>query len=172
MSAIRSLVKGDSGTKYKVILDGLSATSTVRYVADSLAGGHRLGKNVVAATSSRGVIDYISNNTDAIGMVGVSWIGNPEDEEQVGLLKKVRMASIECPQCQPVVYLPPTQYNIATRRYPLVRTLYYILKENYDGVGSGFSNFLIYERGQLIFRRAYLWPAKMSLDVRNAKIDE
>ncbi len=175
MEDIRAMVKGDSTGRfghYKVVLDGLSATSTVRYVVDSLAGGRPLGKNVMAATSSRGVIDYITNNGGAIGMVGVSWIGNPEDEEQVNLLKKLKMASIECVQCQPVVYLPPSQYNIATRRYPLVRALYYVLKENYDGLGSGFSNFLIYERGQLIFQRAYLWPAKMDLNKRNAKIDE
>ncbi len=175
MQDIRALATGDSTGKYahyKLVLDGLSATSTVRFVADSLAGGKKLGKNVVAAVNSQGVIDYISNSANAIGMVGVSWIGNPEDTEQVNELKKVKMASVECAHCQPVVYLPPSQYNIATRRYPLVRGLYYVLKENYDGVGSGFTNFLIYERGQLIFRRAYLWPAKMDLTNRNAKIDE
>jgi ABC-type phosphate transport system substrate-binding protein len=43
------------------------------------------------------------------------------------------------------------QANIAMGRYPMVRPLYYILEENYDGLGSGFSNFLIYEKGQLIF---------------------
>jgi phosphate transport system substrate-binding protein len=57
------------------------------------------------------------------------------------------------------------------KRYPLVRGLYYILKENYDGLGSGFSNFLIYEKGQLIFKRAYLGPAKMNFSVRNATMN-
>lgn len=172
MTDMRSLVKGTSGYKYKVVLDGLSATSTVRYVMDSLAKGQPLSKNVVAASSSQGVIDYIGKNTDAIGLIGVSWIGNQEDTMQSSFLQKVKIASIECAQCQPVVYTQPFQYNIATRRYPMVRGLYYILKENYDGLGSGFANFLIYERGQLIFRRAYLWPAKMRLEIRNAKIDE
>ena len=172
MADMRSLVKGTSGYPYKVVLDGLSATSTVRYVKDSLAGGAPLGKNVVAATSSQGVIDYISNNTDAIGMVGVSWVGNSEDTVQMSFQKKIKIAGVECVSCQPVVYTLPLQYNIATRRYPLVRGLYYILKENYDGLGSGFQNFLIYERGQLIFRRAYLWPSRMALEVRNAKINE
>jgi len=172
LSDLRSLVKGTSAYKYKVVLDGLSATSTVRYVRDSLAEGAPLGKNVVAATSSQGVIDYISNNTDAVGLVGVSWVGNPEDSAQVSFQQKLRIAQVECPHCQPVVYVSPLQYNIATRRYPLIRPLYYILKENYEGLGSGFSNFLIYERGQLIFKRAYLWPAKMRLDLREAKIDK
>jgi phosphate transport system substrate-binding protein len=171
MSDIRSMVKGTSGYKYKVVVDGLSSTSTVRYVTDSLAKGQPLGKNVMAATSSQGVIDYVGNNTDAIGLVGVSWIGNKEDTSQTSFLKKVKIAGIECSACQPVVYTQPYQYNIATRRYPMVRGLYYILKENYDGLGSGFANFLIYERGQLIFKRAYLFPARMSFEVRSTQIN-
>ena len=172
MADLRSLVKGTSGYKYKVVLDGLSATSTVRYVQDSLAGGAPLGKNVVAATSSQGVIDYISNNTDGVGLVGVSWVGNPEDSTQMSFQKKLTIAGVECVKCQPVVYTRPYQYNIATKRYALVRPLYYILKENWEGLGSGFANFLIYEKGQLIFSRAYLWPAKMRLDVRDTKINQ
>ncbi len=171
MNDMRSLVKGTSGYKYKVVLDGLSSTSTVRFVTDSLAKGQPLGKNVVAATSSQGVIDYVGSNTDAIGLLGVSWIGNKEDTAQSSFLQKVKIAGIECGACDPVVYTQPYQYNIATRRYPMVRGLYYILKENYDGLGSGFSNFLIYERGQLIFKRAYLFPARMSFEVRSSKIN-
>ncbi|MEO6932743.1 MAG: substrate-binding domain-containing protein [Chitinophagaceae bacterium] len=172
MTDLRSMVKGTSGYKYKVVMDGLSATSTVRYAMDSFARGQPFGSNVMAAKNSLGVIDYISNNTDAIGLVGVSWIGNPEDTSSTSFLKKVKIASIECMICSPTAYVKPYQANIATRRYPLVRGLYYILKENYQGLGSGFVNFLIYERGQLIFRRAYLWPAKMSFEVRNAGLNE
>lgn len=171
MTDIRSLVKGTSGYKYKVVLDGLTSTSTVRFVTDSLAKGEPLGKNVMAATSSQGVIDYVGNNTDAIGLVGVSWIGNKEDTAQNSFLQKVKIAGIECASCSPVVYTQPYQYNIATRRYPMVRGLYYILKENYDGLGNGFSNFLIYERGQLIFKRAYLFPARMSFEVRSTNMN-
>jgi phosphate transport system substrate-binding protein len=171
MEDLRSMVKGTSGYPYKVVLDGLSSTSTVRYVTDSLARGQQLGKNVMAATSSQGVIDYIGNNTDAIGLVGVSWVGNREDTAQNSFLRKVKIAGIVCASCNPVVYTQPYQYNIATRRYPMVRGLYYILKENYDGLGSGFSNFLIYERGQLIFKRAYLYPARMHFEVRSTKIN-
>ena len=153
-------------------MDGLSATSTVRYAIDSLSGGQSLGKNVVAATSSEGVINYVSGHPDAIGFVGVSWIGNPEDATQLSFLQKVKIASIECTVCDHKTYVKPYQANIAMRRYPLVRGLHCVLKENYQGLGSGFLNFLIYERGQLIFRRAFLWPAKMSFEIRNAGINQ
>jgi phosphate transport system substrate-binding protein len=172
MTDIRSLAKGTSGYKYKLVLDGLTATSTVRYAVDSLTRGAPFGKNVVAATNSLGVIDYVSNNEDAIGLIGVSWIGNPEDTMQSSFLKKVKLVQLECSLCDPVVYTGPYQANIARARYPMIRALYYTLKENYDGLGSGFANFLIYEKGQLIFRRAYLWPGSMNFDRRKADIIE
>jgi phosphate transport system substrate-binding protein len=144
----------------------------VRYALDSILKGEPFGKNVMAATSSTGVIDHVAANSDALGFVGVSWIGNREDPNQLSFLQKVKIASIECTTCEQKTYVKPYQANIAMRRYPMVRGLHYILKENYKGLGSGFVNFLIYERGQLIFRRAYLWPAKMSFEVRTAGINE
>ncbi|HYE53763.1 MAG TPA: substrate-binding domain-containing protein, partial [Chitinophagaceae bacterium] len=160
MTDLRAILSG-SRSDLKVVMDGLSATSTVRYAVDSVLRGQPIGKNVVAAKSSQGVIDYVSNNADAIGFIGVSWIANPEDTTHLSFLQKVNIASLQCGICTNETYVKPYQANIATRRYPMVRGLHYIVKENFRGVGSGFVNFLQYERGQLIFRRAYLWPARM-----------
>jgi phosphate transport system substrate-binding protein len=171
MEEIRSMAKGTSGYKYKVLMDGTTATSTVRYVIDSLLRGEPLSKNIVAAKNSEAVIDYVSNNTDAIGLVGVSWTGNKDDPQQSSFLKNVIIAELECRGCQGT-YVKPYQANIALGRYPMIRPLYYILKENYEGLGSGFKNFLIYERGQLIFKRAYLLPARMRFEVRDMQISE
>lgn len=171
MEEIRSMVKGTSGYKYKVLLDGMSATSTVRYVVDSLLRGAPLSKNIVAAKNSEGVIDLVSNNTDVIGLIGVGWIGNKDDPQQSTFLQKVKIAAIECNGCQGT-YVKPYQANIALARYPMIRPLFYILKENYQGLGSGFKNFLIYEKGQLIFKRAYLLPSRMRFEVRDMQISE
>ena len=171
MQDIRSIADGTSGFKYKMLLDGTTATSTVRFVIDSLLRGKPLGKNIAAAKSSEGVIDYVSANNDAIGLIGVSWVGNKNDPQTLSFLEKVKIAALECRECNGV-YVKPYQANIAMGRYPMVRPLYYILKENYDGLGSGFSNFLIYEKGQLIFRRAYLLPGRMALDVREMEITQ
>ena len=170
MQDIRSMAKGTSGYKYKMLLDGKSATSTVRYVVDSLLQGQPLSQNVVAAQNTEGVIDYVSNNQDAVGLLGVSWIGNKDDTTQRSFLKKVKIAEIECRGCNGT-YVDPVQYNIAYNRYPMIRPLFYILKENYDGLGNGFANFLIYEKGQKIFYRAYLLPARMSFENRKMQID-
>jgi phosphate transport system substrate-binding protein len=168
---IRSLAKGTSNMKYKLLLDGTSATSTVRFLKDSVLRGDTLSANVVAAQNSQGVIDHISNNDDAIGLIGVSWVGNRDDPQVLSFLEKVRVASIECNGCNGT-FVRPYQANIVNGRYPMVRPLYYILKENYNGLGSGFRNFLIYERGQLIFQRAYLLPARMKFEVRQMSISD
>ncbi len=85
-------------------------------------------------------------------------------------MKKVKIASVEC-NCPEQAYVKPYQANIMMHRYPLVRGLYYILKENYEGLGTGFANFLEYERGQLIFIHSYLAPAKMSFTIRSATLN-
>ncbi len=156
----------------QIVFDGLNATATVRYVMDSIMKGEPFDTSVVkAAKSSRGVIDHVGASSNAIGLIGINHIGNPEDQEQVQLLKKVRIAYLMCEDCEGKPYVKPIQESIMFGRYPMVRGLYYINKENYTGLGSGFSAFLKNERGQLIFRRAYLSPV-MELKIRRVNIND
>lgn len=172
LNELQQLLQGKKGNAKKVVFDGLNATSTVRFAIDSILHGGKFDTAVVKAVkNSKEVLDYISNNTNAIGLVGISWIGNPEDTAQVNMLRKLKIAYVECAVCDSTPYIKPTQASILSKRYPLVRGLYYIVKENFDGLGSGFAGFLKYERGQLLFRRAYLGPI-MDFDVRAVQINE
>ena len=159
-------------TQHQPVMDGLSATSTVRFAIDSILRGQAIGRNVTAAKSSEEVVKYVANNPRAVGFVGVSWVADKNDPGDTSFTKNVNIAAIECTSCLAKTYVKPYQANIALKRYPLVRCLYYILKENYSGVGSNFANFLIYERGQLIFSKAYLWPARMNFQVRTTEISK
>jgi phosphate transport system substrate-binding protein len=169
MEGIRSMLNGGD-VQHLPVMDGLSATSTVRYAIDSILQGKPLSRNVTAARSSPKVIDYVADNPRAVGFIGVSWIGDPDDPKQESFLKKVSIAAIGCVSCRGETHVKPYQANIALKRYPMVRGLYYILKENFSGVGNNFVNFMNFERGQLIFRRAYLFPAQMSFEVRDMQI--
>jgi phosphate transport system substrate-binding protein len=171
MAEIKDLLLGRSAKKLAPVFDGVSATSTVRFVIDSVLKGQSLGANVTAAKSSEEVIDYVSKTANAVGFIGVSWVGNKEDSTQLSYLKKVKVAQIESTN-EPGVYVSPAQYNIYYRRYPMVRDLVYVLKEKNTGVGHGFAYFLSGQRGQLIFKRSYLTPAQMQLNVRNASLRE
>jgi phosphate transport system substrate-binding protein len=171
MSEIRGILDGTSGDKQLAVFDGLSETSTIRFAVDSILRGNPFDpKKVFAEKNSEAVINYVADHKGVIGFVGVSWIGNPEDTAQLSFLTKVRIASIEC-TCPEQSFVKPYQANIILKRYPMIRGLYYILKENYNGLGSGFANFMEYERGQLIFRRAYLCPAKMNFSIRKATLN-
>jgi phosphate transport system substrate-binding protein len=171
MNKIRGILDGSTGDTQMAVFDGLKETSTIRFAIDSILKGKPFDpKKVFAEKNSLGVINYVASHKNVLGFVGVSWIGNKEDTSQLSFLKKVRIAAIEC-NCPEKTYIKPYQANIERKRYPLVRGLYYILKENYDGLGGGFANFMTYEKGQLIFRRSYLWPAKMNFTIRSATLN-
>lgn len=155
------------------VMDGKSATSTVRYLKDSVLKNQAFGKNVVAAENSQEVIDIVAKRTDVVGFVGLSWVGDSYDPRQVAYLSKIRLSRVECTAClEPDIYAKPSQATITRGEYPLARPLYYVLKENAAGLGTGFMNFMSLERGQLIFRRAFLAPAKMAFHRRAGSIKQ
>ena len=171
LNELKKDLKGAKSKEHIFVFDGLSATGTVRFAMDSILKGEPFDTGVVkAVNSSREVLEYVASNKDAIGFVGISWIGNPEDSSQVNMLKKVKIAYVKCDLCPDSAYVKPSQLSILTKRYPLVRGLYYILKENFTGLGAGFAAFMKYERGQLIFRRAYLGP-KMGFGIRSVNLN-
>lgn len=172
VSDIRSMLNGTSGYSYELVMDGLKATSTVRFLMDSILRGQPMKGRVMAAQNSEGVIDYIASHPNALGFIGVSWIGNKEDSSQMTFQKKVKLAALQCARCEEEVYVRPYQANMALKRYPLNRGIYYVLKENFAGLGKGFVNFLTHEKGQLIFRRGYLVPDRMALQIRKANVSE
>lgn len=169
MQKLQNILSGKTNTA--AIMDGKNATSTVRFLKDSVLMGKEFGKNVVAVNGSQAVIDAVSASDNAIGFVGLSWVGNNNDPRQQAQLKKIRLALVECVKCdEKGVYAKPTQSTITFAQYPLARPLFYIVKENVTGLGTAFTNFMALERGQLVFRRANIAPAKMNFRVRKTNI--
>jgi phosphate transport system substrate-binding protein len=171
MTDIREILTGRFKKNLIPVFDGLKATSTVRFIIDSVLGGDTLTSKAMAARSSEAVLEYVSKNPEAVGFIGVGWIGNPEDSSQLSFLKKIRVAGIECTDI-PDAFVKAYQANIYIKRYPMVRDLVYILKENYNGLGNGFANFMSGEIGQLIFKRAYLAPAQKRFGIRPVRLNE
>jgi phosphate transport system substrate-binding protein len=159
-------------TRHQPVMDGVTATSTVRYAMDSILHGQPLGKNVMAARGGEAVVDYVAGNPQAVGFVGAGWIGDRSDPSDTSFNRKVKVAAIQCVSCLGPTNVKPYQANIALRRYPLVRSLYFILKENFSGVGNNFVNFLQFERGQLIFSKSFMWPAGMNFQIRDVQISQ
>jgi phosphate transport system substrate-binding protein len=172
MDQVQNLLQGNDKLKREAVMDGVSATSTVRFALDSVLRGKTLGKNVIAARSSPQVISYVADHLNAVGFIGLNWIGDQEDSLELAFMKQVKVVAIKCERCTDKPYVYPFQANIVYGKYPMVRGLYYILKENWSGVGNNLVNFLVNERGQLIFKRAYLVPARMNFDVREVQMQQ
>ncbi len=156
----------------QVVMDGNNLTGIVRFIKDSLAKEAPFGKNVVAANGSQEVINYISTHKNAIGFVGMNWVGDGYDPAQIELRNKVKLGLVECTQCiEKGFFSKPSPSTISKAQYPLTLPIYFILKENAAGLGTGFLNFLSLERGQLIFKRSFLVPAKMGFKKRNSLLE-
>lgn len=156
----------------QAIVDGDNATSTVRYLMDSVTRGKPFGANVQGVKGSKAVLDAVAENENAVGFVGLSWIGNYDDPQQAAYADKVHFAYVQSKQIADAdTYAKPTQATIYNEQYPLVRTLYCIVKSGDVGLASSFYNFMSFERGQLIFRRANLVAAKMNFTIRTIRND-
>jgi phosphate transport system substrate-binding protein len=144
-------------------------SSTVRFMLDSIIPGEKLGANVFAAKGNDSVIKYVANNPDAIGFVGVSYVSDYNDPEEMAFISSVKVAALLNEETRK--YYKPYQAFIAQRLYPLTRNLFYIHRETHFGLGTGFANFLAQERGQLIFKQARLFPLRSNIIIREAAVN-
>jgi phosphate transport system substrate-binding protein len=153
---------------YQFVFDN-KGSSTVRYVSDSLLKGKKLGENIFATKSSEEVIDYVSKNDDAIGIIGVSWVANQSDSTTETFLDKIQVAGVWGDSDSAIDYIKPYQAYIGLRDYPCTRNFYFVSKESWIGLGTGFCNFLCRD-GQLIFKQAKLFPLQVQVFLREAQV--
>ena len=171
MDDIRAILSGKFKKNLIPVFDGVKATSTVRFIVDSVLRGAALTPTAVAAQSSEGVLNYVADHPGSVGFVGVSWIGNKEDENQLSFLKKVRIAYLEATDSAGT-FVQPVQNNIYMGTYPMVRQLFYIKKEKHNGLAYGLALFMKGHVGQLIFKRAYLVPTQKKYTLRPIRLNE
>ena len=123
--------------------------------------GNNLSKNSSAANSSESVIDYVSKNKNALGVLGVTWVSDRRDSTLMSFLNKVRVVELSPPDSSEGrgEYYKPYQAYIATKYYPLWRTVYIISREARSGLGNGFTSFVASDKGQRIILKSGLVPA-------------
>ena len=178
MDLLRGALKSETKIKYTVVFDN-KTSGMATFVTDSVLDGEKLGGNVFAVQGDSAVIDYVARNPKAIGFVGLGFVSEPEDSTGSGtFIKSVRVVALKNREQQSInnddlrPFNLPYQAIIARRAYPLTRKLFYINRESYPGLGTGFANFLAREQGQLIFAHAHFFPLKMNIVIRQASIKQ
>lgn len=146
---------GKSG-KINIVFDN-QKSSTVVYMQDSILKGDKLSTNVYAQNTNEEVMKYVKNNSNALGVIGVSWISDEADEMAQEFSKDISM--VEIGKDNDVYFYKPNMGYIAIHKYPLRRLMQSTLREGGPGLGRGFVNFMTSEIGQKIILKSGLVPA-------------
>ncbi len=143
-----------------VVFDN-NGSSTSRYLKDSLNSGKEFPANCFAAKSNPDVIEYVSKNENAIGVIGVNWISDKDDPKMLSFNKKIKVVWLakHADAIYPDDYFGPYQAYMYTGEYPLTRSIYIINREGRPGLGTGFASFVSGDQGQRIVRLTGLLPS-------------
>jgi len=146
----------------QVIFDN-TRSGNIRYFKELFEIKDSLPDNFFAVKSNPEVIDFVSRNKNALGIISVNWISDKDDSRSMSFLKKVNVLAISQPYLNDGTYYRPYQGSIYDKSYPFVREIYLISRETFAGLGSGFINWACGEQGQRIVLKSGLVPATMPI---------
>jgi len=143
----------------KVLFDH-PESSTVRYMVQEIAGTTQLAPSLAGLGGNAQVLDYIKDVPNSMGILGVSWVSNTRDTSMLSFRDSIKV--LEVSRASVALYSNsffPYQYYMATRDYPLLRDVYLILSEPWNGLATGFASFMASDRGQRIILKSGIFPA-------------
>jgi phosphate transport system substrate-binding protein len=159
---------GKSKAGIEIVFDNPNS-GMIRYLKDSIAGVKTLPANCFAAKDNKAVVDFVSENENALGFIGLEWISDKDDSVSNTFLEKIRVAAVSFHQDS--ASYQPYQAYIALKKYPLSRRVTILSREARAGLGNGFIAFFASERGQRIVLKSGLVPVTMPLRIVNINTD-
>ena len=131
-------------------------SGATRFLKDSLLQGKKFGSNCFALKNTYELIQYISKNKNAMGVLDYAWLSDSDDSTSQAFLKSVKILAVHTPESK-IAYMPD-QSNIKTKAYPLCRYIYTIRRSAEFSLGTGFSLFVAGQKGQIMFTKQGLVP--------------
>jgi phosphate transport system substrate-binding protein len=158
VSDIKKMLNGNTKTDKRIVFDNPNS-GLVRYLKELSGSKDLKQKNIYSLNSNKEVIKYVSENPDAIGITGFSWLNDP-DKDYAAALAKVKIVSVgdDTKGKANIKYYSPSQNTLALKQYPLTRSLYIINSTGFYGMGMKFVSFLESDRGQRIILKSGLLP--------------
>jgi phosphate transport system substrate-binding protein len=152
----------------KVVFDN-TKSGNIRYFKELFEIRTGLPYNFYAMNNNAEVVDYVSRNPEALGIISVNWISDRNDPQSLKFLDKVNVVGVSQPMTDNGSYYRPHQGFIYTKEYPFVREIYFISRETFKGLGSGFIQWATAEQGQRIVLKSGLVPATMPIRIVQLK---
>jgi phosphate transport system substrate-binding protein len=146
----------------RVIFDN-NKSGNIRYFKELFEIKESLPSNFFAVNNNAEVIDFVSRNPDALGIVSVNWISDKDDSLSMNFINKINVVAVSQQFVNDGSFYRPYQGSIYDKSYPFVREIYLISRETFAGLGSGFINWACGEQGQRIVLKSGLVPATMPI---------
>jgi phosphate transport system substrate-binding protein len=146
----------------RIIFDN-PKSGNIRFFREKFEFKDALPSNFFAVNSNAEVIDFVSKNKDAIGIISVNWISDKDDSTGRSYIKKINVVAVSQEYFNDTPFYRPDQGWIANKTYPFVREIYLVSRETYKGLGSGFIQWATAEKGQRIVLKSGLVPATMPI---------
>jgi len=146
----------------RIIFDN-NKSGNIRYFKELFDIKDSLSGKFFAVNSNAEVINFVSRNEDALGIVSVNWISDKDDSTSMSFINKVNVIAVSQQYINDGSYYRPQPGFIYSKEYPFVREIYLISRETFAGLGSGFVNWACAEQGQRIVLKSGLVPATMPI---------
>ena len=161
------VVPGSKRGNIEGVFDNQSS-ATLHYVVDSILGGKPINSaNIVAAKTSKEVINYVDRTPNAIGVIGSNWLNDHRDSTNTTFKKNINVMSVSVKdKATPMNSWKPYQAYMLDGRYPFVRTLYAIVVDPQKGLPNSFANYIAGPTGQLIIFKSGLLPYRGDIMVK------
>ncbi len=145
-----------------IIFDN-NKSGNIRYFREKFEIDSDLGDNFFAVNNNPEVIDFVSKNPNALGIISVNWVSDKDDSLSQSFISKVNILAISQQFVNDGTFYRPYQGSIYDKSYPFVREVYLISRETFKGLGSGFIQWATAEQGQRIVLKSGLVPATMPI---------
>lgn len=167
------IVPGSSRGDILVVFDN-SKSSTVHFCVDSILGGKPINSpNIVAANTSKEVVDYVEKTPNSIGIIGSNWLNDKRDTTNTTFKKNITVMSVsKFDKATAMNSWKPYQAYLLDGRYPLVRTIYALLNDPINGLPWGFAHFIEQPKGQLIIFKSGLLPVRGDITIRSVNVGD
>ena len=142
-----------------------TGSANARFLKEKFLSDKNFQPNCFALKSNKEVIDYVSKQKNAVGLIGVNWISDEDDTTAMSFLKQVKVVALSNDTAQDKEYYQPYQAYIALNQYALTRDVFLISRESHNGIGTGFASFVAGDQGQRLVRLKGLLPATMPVRI-------
>ncbi len=149
---IKDIFNGKSDKR--LVFDN-SNSSNLMYMIDKIGIKKLNQDNIFAAEGNKDVFEKVKNNSDAIGVIGTSWISDDDDLSAQAIKKSIKVLNVSNKKGE-TTYLP-NYLSLKKRKYPLERKVILHTKKHF-GISKGFIRFCCSQVGQLVVEKMGLMP--------------